>query len=151
MAARCAQLQYRQDRFWWIGPFTLHAVVSTPLKLFAPSVGSQPVQAVASLGFILLCYFGALHLWRTSARGRLYVLLAAGPLLGAAAAWAAGSHIYAERNLIGVGPFAALLASAAAVPSAAASRVRWPKSRPPQPHSPPGSFSFGTAATAAPF
>ncbi len=144
-----AFVQYRQDRFWWIGPFTLHAVVSTPLKLFAPSVGSQPVQAVASLGFILLCYFGAVRLWRTSARGRLCVLLAAGPLLGAAAAWAAGSHIYAERNLIGVGPFAALLASAAlvhlpqharalAVATAVAALAV-------------GFFSFGTAATAAPF
>jgi mannosyltransferase len=139
-----ALVQYRQDRFWWIGPFSLRAVVETPLKLFAPTL---PI--VVSLGFIVLCVLGAVQLWRTSAKGRLYVLLAAGPLLAAAAAWAAGQHVYAERNLIGIGPFVALLAAAAlaqlprharaAAAVTATAAIAF------------GFFSFGTAATAAPF
>jgi hypothetical protein len=139
-----ALAQYRQDRFWWIGPFALHEVINTPLGLFAPHL---PI--VASVAFVAVCAAGGVQLWRSSARGRLYVLLAAVPLLAAAAAWSAGLHIYAQRNLIGAGPFLALLAVAslvrlprharalATVTAAAAIAV--------------GFFSFGTAATAAPF
>jgi hypothetical protein len=60
---------------------------------------------VASLGSVVLC--------RRSALGRLCALLWLVPLALAAAAWLAGLHIYAIRNMIGIGAFVAIALAAA--------------------------------------
>ena len=52
---------------------------------------------------------GALRLVRRSASGRLVVVLAFAPIVAAATAWAAGVPIFDLRNLIGVGPYIAVL------------------------------------------
>ncbi len=144
-----ALVQYHQDRFWWIGPFMLRQVVDTPLRLFTPAIEPASLQVAAGAGFAAVCTLGAARLWRASAYGRLYVALAGGPLLLAAMVWAAGVHIYAQRNLIGIGPCVAVLAAASLtylpghVRSLAAAAVAAALAV--------GFFSFGTKAIAAPF
>jgi len=116
--------QYGHDRFWWIGAVRPLYVVETPLRLF---VGRLPSGAGASaLGavFLLLVGMGAGLLARRSESGRLYAMLALGPLLAAGGLWLAGMRIFAVRNLIELGPFAAI--AVAALPAALPARARRP-------------------------
>jgi len=102
--------QYRRDRFWWIGPFQLRQVVAVPTRLFATALAGSPSGLALSVtGFALVC-LGCVRLARVGAPGRLIVAFAVGPLMGSAALWAAGVHVFALRNLIGVGPSVALVA-----------------------------------------
>ena len=116
---------------------------------FTPAIHPAPLQAVAAAGFVAVCALGAARLWRASALGRLYVALGGGPLVLAAVVWAGGVHLYAQRNLIGIGPCVAVLAAASLtylpghVRSLAAAAVAGALAA--------GFFSFGTTAIAAPF
>ncbi|HZQ81674.1 MAG TPA: glycosyltransferase [Gaiellaceae bacterium] len=144
-----ALTQIRADRYWWIGPFHLREVVVTPLRQLVPVPASPSFRLACGIAFLALCTLGAVRLARASARGRLLVVLAAGPLVLAAVAWSAGQRIYAPRNLIEIAPFVGVLAVAslvhlprharsfAAAAAAAALAV--------------GFFTFGTRAVAAPF
>jgi hypothetical protein len=103
--------QYRQDRFWWIGPFSARAVAVTPLRFFTP-LGVHHI--VIGLGVAALLAMGTVELARRSPGARLVALLAVVPIVLAAAMWAGGMHVYAARNLIGAAPFAALAGAALA-------------------------------------
>ena len=105
--------QYRQDRFWWIGPFDLQEVLSTPFRLFTPLVTHGASARTVPLVFLALVAAGALRLARISATGRLFAVLALGPLVVAGGAWAAGERTFAVRNLIEIGPFVAIAVVAA--------------------------------------
>lgn len=102
--------QFRRDRFWWIGPFRLHGVVAAPFRLFTPLVAQGVAGRVVPVAFLALTVCGAVVLARRSPAGRLCALLAFGPLVLASGAWAAGFRIFAARNLMGIGPFAAVAA-----------------------------------------
>jgi hypothetical protein len=102
--------QYDHHRYSWIGPFDWREVVLTPLRLFTPH-GSLVLGAATTS----ICAAGAAMLWRRGPEGRLVALFAFGPLVLAAAVWAGGVHVYADRNLIAVGPFLAV-AGVAALP-----------------------------------
>lgn len=99
--------QYRHDRFWWIGPFVLRAVVNAPFRLFFP-VTSHRVGELVPAALLVVAAFGAWRLGRRSRFGRLTAALAFGPLLAAGVAWYAGVRIFAIRNLAEIGPFFAL-------------------------------------------
>jgi Dolichyl-phosphate-mannose-protein mannosyltransferase len=102
--------QYRNNRFWWIGPFRLRETLGAPLRLFTPLVAHGLAGRLLPLAFLALVVAGAVALARTSATGRLCALLALGPLVFSSAAWAGGVRIFAVRNLIGIGPFVAVAA-----------------------------------------
>ena len=102
--------QYRNNRFWWIGPFRLREVLGTPLRLFTPLIAHGLAGRFVPLVFLTLVVAGAVALARTSPAGRLCALLALVPLVLSSAAWAAGLRIFAVRNLIGIGPFVAVAA-----------------------------------------
>jgi 4-amino-4-deoxy-L-arabinose transferase-like glycosyltransferase len=102
--------QFRHDRFWWIGPFRLHGAVAAPFRLFTPLVAQGVAGRVIPFTFLALTVCGAVALARRSPAGRLCALLAFGPLVLASGAWAAGFRIFAARNLMGIGPFAAMAA-----------------------------------------
>ena len=102
--------QYRNNRFWWIGPFQLRETLGTPLRLFTPLMAHGVAGRVVPVAFLALVVAGAVALARTSPAGRLFALLALGPLVLSSAAWAAGMRIFAVRNLIGIGPFVAVAA-----------------------------------------
>lgn len=103
-------VQYRQDRFWWIGAFRARAVLVTPLRFFTPYGVHHLLLGL--LVAAIVCA-GAVALAHTSAEGRLLAALAVTPIVIAAALWASGVHIYAVRNLIGAAPFAAIAVAAA--------------------------------------
>ena len=116
--------QYGNGRFWWIGSVRPLYVVEAPLRLF---VGRLPGGVGASvLGgvFLALVGVGAVRLGRDSGPGRLYALLALGPLVAAGGLWLAGMRIFAVRNVIELGPFAAI--AVAALPAALPVRARRP-------------------------
>jgi hypothetical protein len=101
--------QYRHHRFSFIGPFRLHEVLTSYWSLFAraePHTSGLHEIAPVVLGAGVLA--GCFALWRRSDTGRLVALLAVGPLVAAALVWLAGPRIFDTRNLIGVGPFAAI-------------------------------------------
>lgn len=101
--------QYRHHRFSFIGPFRLHAVLTSYWSLFAraePQTSGLHEAAPLVLGAGVLV--GCFVLARRSDTGRLVALLAVGPLVTAALVWLAGPRIFDTRNLIGVGPFAAI-------------------------------------------
>ena len=100
--------QFTRNRFWWIGPFRLSEAVGAPFRLFTPLVTHGIAGRLAPPAFLALTVCGAVVLARRSPAGRLCALLALGPLVLASAAWAAGFRIFAVRNLIGIGPFAAV-------------------------------------------
>ncbi len=106
--APIALRQYHQDRFSWIGPFRARSVWAVPVRLFTYAGNNT------SLGFLLstvgaaAVLFGMRQLTRHSPEGRLVAALGVLPLVFAAVVWAAGVRIFALRNLIGVGPFAAI-------------------------------------------
>jgi hypothetical protein len=101
--------QYRHHRFSFIGPFRLHEVLTSYWSLFGraePHTSGLHQAAPLLLGAGVLG--GCVALWRRSDTGRLAALLAVGPLVAAALVWLAGPRIFDTRNLIGVGPFAAI-------------------------------------------
>lgn len=97
--------QVRHDRYSWIGPFRWREVVETQLRLVAPELANRWSAAL----FLSLLAVGAWTLARRGPLGRLVAALALLPLVLAAATWAAGIHVFAVRNLLGVAPFAAML------------------------------------------
>ncbi|HEU5362730.1 MAG TPA: glycosyltransferase family 39 protein [Gaiellaceae bacterium] len=111
--------QLHQDRFWWIGPFTLRRLVSTPLRLFTPAFDDTHTGLALSVAALAFVAVGAWAVRRSPA-GRLAAVLALLPLALAGTGWALGWRIYAQRNLIAIGPFLAVSAAAAV----AAVRVR---------------------------
>ena len=105
--------QYRHHRFSFIGPFHLHAVLTGYWSLFAraeprTSVLHQAAPLVAGAAVLA----GCIVLARRSDAGRLCALLAVAPLIAAALVWLAGPRIFDTRNLVGVGPFAAIAVAA---------------------------------------
>jgi uncharacterized membrane protein len=104
--------QVHQDRFWWIGPFSLRRVVSTPLRLFTPAFEGTYAGLGLSVAALVLVAVGAWAV-RRSPSGRLAATLALLPLALAGTGWAFGWRIYAQRNLIAIGPFLAVAAAAA--------------------------------------
>ena len=98
-----AHSQYRQDRFWWIGPFAFRRVVTTPFRLFAlPAHGVAPPVFFATMVLAgLLCF--------RSWSGRCNIALAFGPLLLAGLVWGLGIKVFSIRNLIECGPFFAIM------------------------------------------
>ncbi len=111
--------QYHQDRFWWIGPFSVRYVAAVPLRMFTYAFSDTPTGAVLSVVAVGVVAAGAARLSRASAGGRLVAVLALAPTIEAAAVWAGGMRIFALRNLIGTAPFVAVAAAAAlaAVPA----------------------------------
>ncbi len=106
--------QFHRDRFWWIAPFRLREAVGTPLRLFTPLMTRGLAGSIVPPAVLALTVGGAVVLARRSPAGRLYALLAFGPLVFASTAWASGERIFAVRNLIGIGPFVALAGVGAA-------------------------------------
>jgi hypothetical protein len=104
--------QLHQGRFWWIGSFQLRTVIAVPARLFTSAYANTTAGIALSVAALLLIAAGAARLGRTSAAGRLVVVLALGPLAEAAAVWAAGVRIFALRNLIEIAPFVAVAAVA---------------------------------------
>lgn len=104
--------QYAQHRFGFIGPFDPRAVLDTYWTMFARA---QPQDAVvhvlAPLALLGAVVAGCVVLARSSNEGRLWAMLALGPVVLAAALWIAGVRIYDVRNLIVTGPFAAVAAT----------------------------------------
>jgi len=141
--------QYRADRFWWIGPFSLHQVVDTPWHLFAPALHPLRDQEECGVAFLVLCVLGAVRLARASARGRLVVALAFGPVLVAAALWAADVRIYSLRNTLEAGPFFAIVAASSL--AWAPRRVRAAATMAVAAVLAAGFFAYGTTAIAAPY
>jgi hypothetical protein len=105
--------QYHKGRFSWIGPFRGIDVVYLYGHIFSRSLPPGGRGAVIGVGLLVLTLFGAVRLWRSSARGRLCAWVAVGPVVLSALVWAAGPHIFATRNLLGTGPFAAVAVGAA--------------------------------------
>jgi hypothetical protein len=122
--------QLHQDRFWWIGPFALRRFVATPLRFFTHAYDGTHTGLALSVAALALLAVGV---WsaRRSPSGRLVAILALLPPALAGTGWALGWRIYAQRNLIAIGPFLAVVAAAAvaalrvqpAVASAAAAMV----------------------------
>jgi MFS family permease len=106
--------QYHADRYSWIGPFAGRVVANTLFRLFTPLVHVEWVP----LALLALTAVGAARLARHSPRGRLCAALAFGPVAAAALAWRLGVRIYAVRNLIEAGAFAAVCAVAGVSPLA---------------------------------
>lgn len=98
--------QYHQDRYSWIGPFDGREVANTAFRMFTPLAHSEWIPAL----FLALVLLGAVRLARLSPRGRLCAALAVGPLVLATLVWLAGVRVYADRNLIEIGPFIAICA-----------------------------------------
>jgi uncharacterized membrane protein len=104
--------QLHQDRFWWIGPFTVRRFVSTPFRLFTHAYDGTHTGLALSVAALALLAAGV---WaaRHSPSGRLSAVLALLPLALAGTGWALGWRIYAQRNLIAIGPFLAVVVAAA--------------------------------------
>ena len=100
--------QFRRDRYWWIGPFSLREVVGTPFRLFTPLLTHGVAGSVVPAAFLALTVCGAFLVARRSPAGRLCAALALGPLVLSGTAWAGGERVFAVRNLIGIGPFVAV-------------------------------------------
>lgn len=95
--------------YTYIASFAPDEVVSTYWHQFVRArPESQFVHWAAPLLLGGLTLAGCGVLWRRSDSGRLIAMLATLPVLMAAAVWAAGPRVYTVRNLIGVGPFAAI-------------------------------------------
>jgi hypothetical protein len=104
-------VQYRHQRFAWIGPFEIHDVFRLYFSLFAGAASSA--GWVAEGAVLALVIIGTILLWRGSARGRHCALLAVLPVFAASAFWLMGAQIFLPRNLLAVGPFAAIAIAAA--------------------------------------
>jgi len=101
--------EYHRDHFWWIGRFTFREVLATPFRLFSPLFTRGTAHELAPPLFAAAVLVGAVVVARRSAAGRLYAALAFGPLVAAAAVWWLGVDVFTFRNLIGIGPFVALV------------------------------------------
>lgn len=103
--------QYAHDGFSFIGSFDLHTVLTTYWTMFARAqphaIVLHTVAPAALLGAVVA---GGVLLARESDEGRLWALLALGPVGLAATLWLAGVRVYDVRNLIVAGPFAAVAA-----------------------------------------
>jgi hypothetical protein len=117
--------QFRHHRYGWIGAFDWREVVGTPLRLFTYA-GSGTTALVGSAACLVVAAVGCRALWRLGSTGRLCVGLAVIPFCTAAAVWAAGVRIYDVRNMIGIGPFLAIMAAAALASLPGALRVAVP-------------------------
>lgn len=117
--------QFEHHRYGWIGAFDWREVVATPLRLFTYA-GSGTTALVGAVACLLVAAAGCRALWRLGAAGRLCVGLAVVPFCAAAAVWAAGVRIYDIRNMIGIGPFLAIAATAALASLPGALRVAVP-------------------------
>ena len=119
--------QYHQGRFEWIAAFdplratfVFSGLFSDVGSLYARAAEMSPGPAAVGVSVAVLAAvlggFGALA--RRSSAGRLLALCGLLPVAGAALVWLAGPRIFDVRNLIGVGPFAAiaLAAACAAIP-----------------------------------
>jgi hypothetical protein len=133
--------QYERNReFTWIGSFDplkflylYSSLFEHPGGLYASSahVSLDAGEAVRRLVPLILVLAGAYVLARRSDQGRLCALLAVAPVVMAGIVWLAGGRIFNARNLIGVGPFAALAVAAAltalprryAIPATAAAAI----------------------------
>jgi hypothetical protein len=105
--------QYRHHRFSFIGPFRLHDALTSYWSLFARAEPHTSVlHTVGPLLVAVAVLAGCVELAQRSDAGRLCALLAVAPLLAAALIWLAGPRIFDTRNLIGVGPFAAIAVAA---------------------------------------
>ena len=104
-----AQVDHR--RYGWIGPFDWRPVVETPLRQFTP-LGSGWTGTVVAAVACGLCAWGAVRLAPRGPLSRLCVAAALVPFALAALTWASGLRIYADRNMIGIGPFLAVVAVA---------------------------------------
>ena len=101
--------QYLGQRFAWIGPFNLWRMLDAYWLLFAPHRPTTtylrdflpPLALVAVVA-------GSIALFRSSSSGRLIAMLALVPFALESLAWMAGARVFDPRNLIGVGPFAAV-------------------------------------------
>jgi hypothetical protein len=102
-------VQYRHGGFDWIGSFRWRTVAAVPLRLFTYAYTGVPVGPTISVLAIIACSIGGITLARRSPAGRLVVILAGFPLVAAAVVWAAGAPIFDLRNLVGIGPYLALL------------------------------------------
>jgi uncharacterized membrane protein len=101
--------QYRHHRFSFIGPFRPHDVLTSYWSLFARAEPHTSVlHTSAPLLVAAAVLAGCVALARRSDVGHLCALLAVAPLVAAALVWLAGPRIFDTRNLIGVGPFAAI-------------------------------------------
>ena len=133
--------QYERNReFTWIGSFDplkflylYSSLFEHPGGLYASSAHASldPGEAVRRLVPLILVLAGAYVLARRSDQGRLCALLAVVPVVVAGIAWLAGGRVFNSRNLIGVGPFAALAIAGAltalprrfAIPATAAAAI----------------------------
>jgi hypothetical protein len=105
--------QYGQHRFSFIGPFDLHAVVTTYWLTFARGEPhGTVVHTLAPLLLLGAVLAGAALLARSGDEERLWALLAVVPVAAAALLWLAGIRIYDVRNLVAAGPFAAVAVTA---------------------------------------
>jgi len=107
-------VQYgHRGAYTYIGSFHLHAVLTTYWDEF---VRSQPdtvvLHEVAPWLLLMGVLVGCAQLARGSDAGRLTAMLAILPLILAGSIWLAGADIYDVRNMIGVGPFAAVALAA---------------------------------------
>ncbi len=115
--------QYSHQRFAWIGPFSGHEMVAAYWFLFARAEPIDHVfHSIAAPLLALLVVAGSVLLFRRSRNGRLCGLLAVVPFAIASLVWLAGPRIFDTRNILGVGPFAAVAIAApiARLPRAAA-------------------------------
>lgn len=105
--------QYRHHRFSFIGAFDWHTVTKTYWDLFARAAPRTTVLHEAGpillLGGIVV---GCALLAKRSDGGRLCALLAITPIAVASLVWLAGPRVFDVRNLIGIGPFAAIALAA---------------------------------------
>jgi Dolichyl-phosphate-mannose-protein mannosyltransferase len=112
--APVALQQYQRDRFSWIGSFQLRYVLAVPLRLFTPAYNDTSLGLLLSSLAAAAVVVGGIKLLRASPEGGLVVSLALVPLACAALVWSTGVHVFALRNLIAVGPFAAIAVADAA-------------------------------------
>lgn len=95
--------------YTYIPSFSFNDAVTTYWHEFVRAQPGAPVLHVtAPLLLLAAVGIGCWRLWEHSDAARLTALLATLPVLFAALIWAAGSDIYTVRNMIGVGPFAAI-------------------------------------------
>ena len=105
--------QYERERFSWIGSFDLRTVLAANWQLFAGSwPHTEALKNLLALVFLGGVVAGAVVLARHGGRARLCGLCAIVPFAGGASIWLAGAPLFAVRNLLGVGAFAALALAA---------------------------------------
>jgi 4-amino-4-deoxy-L-arabinose transferase-like glycosyltransferase len=95
--------------YTYISSFAPDDVVSTYWHQFARArPETQFAHGAAPWLLFGLMLAGCGALWRQSDSGRLIAMLTTLPVVMTAVIWAAGAHVYTLRNMIGVGPFAAI-------------------------------------------